>query len=138
MIPDTHRDLLEKPIHAVLTTLMADGQPQSSVIWISYDNGLIQLSSILGRQKDRNMRRDPRVTLLLLDPEDAYHWMEIRGEITAITEVGALEHIDRLTQRYTDHERFYGGYAAAERQQNETRVTYTVTPRKVIVYPKSS
>lgn len=138
MIPDTHRDLLEKPIHAVLTTLMADGQPQSSVIWISYDNGLIQLSSILGRQKDRNMRRDPRVTLLLLDPEDAYHWMEIRGEITAIKEAGALEHIDRLTRRYTDHERFYGGYAAAERQQRETRVTYTVTPRKVIVYPKSS
>ena len=137
MIPDSHKDLLEKPIHAVLTTLMPDGQPQSSVVWISYENGLIQMSSILGRQKDRNMRRDPRVTLLLLDPDDPYHWMEIRGEITAMTEEGAVDHIDRLTRRYTDHERFYGGFTSAERQGQETRVSYTITPVKVIVYPKA-
>jgi PPOX class probable F420-dependent enzyme len=138
MIPDTHKDLLEKPIHAVLTTLMPDGQPQSSVVWFNYADGAIHLNSTKGRQKDRNMRRDARVTLLLLDPENPYHWIEIRGQITAVTEDGALEHIDDLTQRYTGLAHFYGGYASAERRHTETRVRYTVTPRRVITYPKSA
>ncbi|MBZ0279035.1 MAG: PPOX class F420-dependent oxidoreductase [Anaerolineae bacterium] len=135
MIPETHLDLFEKTVYATLTTLMPDGQPQSSVIWVSYDDGEIHINSTKGRQKDRNMRRDPRVTLLLLDPADPYRWIEIRGQVENITEEGAVDHIDQLAKKYEGVDHFYGGYTAAERQHTETRVKYTIRPLRVIAYP---
>lgn len=134
-IPKSHQDLLDKPTYGVLTTVMPDGQPQSTVVWFDYDGTHINVNSALGRQKDRNMRANPKVTLFVMDQGNPYRWIEIRGEVDEITQEGALEHIDALARRYTRHDRYYGGAAPAARRNNETRVIYRIRPHKVTAYP---
>src|SRR5512136_34830 len=99
-IPDTHRDLLQEPIHAVLTTMMADGTPQSSIVWTDYDGEYVLVNTTLERQKGRNMRVNPKVTLLVIDPKDSSRWVEVRGIVKEITADGAEVHADKLTQLY--------------------------------------
>jgi PPOX class probable F420-dependent enzyme len=133
-IPDTHRDLLEKPVYAGLTTVMPDGQPQSTVVWLDYDGQYVRLNSARGRQKDRNIKRNPKVTILLIDPENPYRWLEVRGTVDEITEEGAVDHIEKLSWKYKG-QKYYGGFAKATREQ-ETRVMYRMRPTKVTAYPK--
>lgn len=132
-IPASHLELLTTPVYTVLTTLMKDGHPQSTVVWCDYDGEYIRINSNTSRQKDKNLRRDPRVTLLVLDPQNPYYWMEVRGEVAEITEEGAKEHIESLSWLY-EGKKFYGGYAAAEREHTETRVMYKIRPLKVYAY----
>ena len=95
-IPASHLDLLTRPIPAVLTTLMPDGQPQSSLMWCDCDGQCARINTTAERRKGRNMRRDPCVTLLIVDPDDTSRYIEIRGEVMLIAE-GAIEHLDGLT-----------------------------------------
>jgi len=120
-IPASHRDLLTHPVHGVLTTLMPDGRPQSFLMWCDTDGECARINTTAERQKGRNMRRDPRVTLLLIDPEDTTRFMEIRGEVE-LTEEGAVEHLDALTRRFTAHPHFYGYVYPREQQARETRL----------------
>jgi PPOX class probable F420-dependent enzyme len=129
-IPDSHRSLLDEPIIGVLTTLMPDGQPQSSLVWCDYDGTHVRICTTSERQKGENMRADPRVSLLVIDPDDPGRWIEIRGEVT-ITEEGAYDCLDRLTQLYTDKQHYYGEVAPAEQRQRETRIICLITPRRV-------
>ncbi len=99
-VPDTHRDLLERPLPAVLVTLMPDGRPQASVVWVEYDDGQMTLNSERARRKTRNLAADPRATLLIVDPDDQHRYLELRCDATSITEVGALEHRARLDRAY--------------------------------------
>ncbi len=135
-IPPSHADLLQRPVYVVLTTLMPDGQPQSSVVWCDYDGQYVRVNSARGRQKDKNMRADPRVTVLALDPQDPFRWLEVRGVVAAITAEGAVEHIHALSRKYTGQP-YYGGFAPAERQQQETRVLYAIQPVRVVAFPSS-
>src|SRR5512139_3068037 len=100
-IPDSHRDLLDGAVHGVLSTMMPDGQPQSSIVWADYDGQYVLINTTLERQKGRNMQRDPRVTLLIIDPKNGSRWIEIRGRVVEITGENAIPHADRLTQAYT-------------------------------------
>ncbi len=100
-IPDSHRDLFIQPVHGVLSTLMPDGQPQSSIVWVDYDGEYVLINTTLERQKGRNLCADPRVTLLVIDPQNASRWIEVRGRVAQVTQVGAEAHADKLTQRYT-------------------------------------
>jgi len=120
-IPASHRDLLTHPVHGVLTTLMPDGRPQSCLMWCDTDGECARINTTAERQKGRNMRRDPRVTLLLIDPEDTTRFMEVRGEVE-LTEEGAVEHLDALTRRFTAHPHFYGYVYPREQQARETRL----------------
>lgn len=120
-IPASHSDLLTRPVHAVLTTLMPDGQPQSCLMWCDSDGECARINTTLERQKGHNLRRDPRATLLLIDPDDTSRFMELRGEMELIAE-GAIEHLDALTRKYTDHPRFYGYVYPEEQRDRETRV----------------
>jgi len=120
-IPASHRDLLTHPVHGVLTTLMPDGRPQSCLMWCDTDGECARINTTAERQKGRNMRRDPRVTLLLIDPEDTTRFMEVRGEVE-LTEEGAVEHLDALTRRFTAHPQFYGYVYPREQQARETRL----------------
>lgn len=120
-IPDSHIDLLTRPIHAVLTTLMPDGRPQSSLMWCDYDGECTRINTTAQRRKGRNMRADPRVTLLLIDPDDTSRYLEIRGDVELSAE-GAIEHLDALTRRYTVHPRFYGYVYPLAKQAHETRL----------------
>jgi PPOX class probable F420-dependent enzyme len=119
-IPESAMDLLEKKAFAALATLMADGSPQVTPVWVMYEAPYVIINSARGRVKDQNMRRDARVALSIQDPEDPYRYLGIQGRVVEITEEGADEVIDQLAYKYLGKERFPGHSA------DETRVTYKI------------
>jgi len=121
---------MAQPIHGVLTTLLPDGQPQSSLVWFDYDGDSLRVNTTRQRQKGRNMQTNPKVSLLIIDPDNTGRWIEVRGQVT-ITEEGAWEHLDELTRQYTRHEHYYGGIYPVERQAQETRIICHVKPGKL-------
>jgi len=131
VIPDSHRDLLAAPNHGVLTTLMPDGQPQSSLVWLDYDGAVVRVNTTRERQKGKNLLANSRATLLVLDRDDAGRFIEIRGEVE-IVEEGALEHLNEITAQYTTR-LYYGGIFPLEKQHRETRIICKLHPRKVNV-----
>jgi PPOX class probable F420-dependent enzyme len=110
---------------------MPGGQPQSSLVWVDYDGTDLLICTARGRRKCRNMEADPRVTLLVVDPDNTSRWIEVRGRVAEITTEGAIAHADRLARRYTGKEHFYGGVYAADWQPYETRVLVKIAPVKV-------
>ena len=127
-IPEKYQDLLEKPAFGHLGTIMADGQPQVTVVWLDYHDGQIWLNSAKGRKKDENMRERPRVSLCVTDPENPYRYMEIRGEVVEIAEEGADNHIDGLSLKYM------GQASYPFRRSDEVRVIYKIDPVHVNAY----
>lgn len=130
-IPESHRDLLVRPIFGVLSTMLRDGQPQSSLIWVDYDGTDLLVNTTLERQKSKNMLANPKVTLLVVDPADSSRFIEVRGRVASMTTEGAADHADKLTQRYTGKQRFYGDIYPPERLLQETRVIVRICPVKV-------
>lgn len=130
-IPDSHYDLLTEPVHAVLTTMVPDGTPQSSIVWADIDKEYVLVNTTLERQKGQNMLSNPKVSMLIIDPIDSSRWIEIRGMAVEFVEDGAEIHADKLTQLYTGKQRFYGDIYPVEQKQNETRVIYIIEPNKV-------
>ena len=129
VIPDTHKDLVEKPYYAIVTTVMPDGQPQSTVVWADYDGNNIRFNTARGRQKDKNLLDNPKVTLVIVDPTNGFHWLEIRG-IAEVTEVGGREHIESLSHKYTG-QKYYGGFNTYSTPESETRLLVTINATKV-------
>jgi PPOX class probable F420-dependent enzyme len=121
-IPEKFRDLFRKRAFAHLATLMPDGQPQVSPVWIDFDGRYVVFNTARDRQKDRNLRRDPRVSLSILDPENPYRYLEVRGRVAEITEEGADAHIDRLAKKYLDLDKY------PYRQAGEVRVMFKIAP----------
>jgi PPOX class probable F420-dependent enzyme len=129
-IPDTHLDLLTLPIHGVLTTLMPDGQPQSSLVWCDYDGECARVNTTLQRQKGKNLAANPKVSLLIVDPENTARYLEIRGD-AELVEAGAVEHLDQITRQYTRHPQFYGYVYPPEQAARETRVICRIHASKI-------
>jgi PPOX class probable F420-dependent enzyme len=125
-IPDSHKDLLEGPVVVALVTVMPDGQPQATPVWCNTDGTHVLINTARGRQKDRNLQANPRVTVLAIDPQNPYRWIEIRGIVTRISEEGALDHINTLSKLYTGSSDFYAQNPQA--RGRETRVIYEITP----------
>lgn len=121
-IPENFQDLFQKKAFAQLATLMPDGTPQVSPVWCDFDGQYVLINSAKGRAKDRNMRRDPRVALDLVDPDNPYRHLSIRGRVVEITENGADEHIDKLARKYLGVDRYPG------RAPGEVRVLYKIEP----------
>lgn len=130
-LPVSHRDLFSRPVHGVLTTLMPDGGPQSSIVWVDYDGENVLINTTLERRKGRNICADPRVSLLVVDPADGSRWIEVRGVVAEIVYEGAEAHADVLTARYTNKEHFYGDIYPVERREQETRVVLRIAPRQI-------
>ncbi len=128
IIPDSHKDLLEKPIYATVTTVMPDGQPQSTVVWFDYDGEFVRFNSARGRQKDKNLAANPRVTFMIM--EAPFRWIEVRGMVEVITEEGAVDHIESLSRKYTG-QGYYGAFNSRTTPEQETRVMYKIRPTKV-------
>jgi PPOX class probable F420-dependent enzyme len=128
-IPKSHIDLLEGPIFVALVTVMPNGKPQVTPVWANTDGTHVLINSAKGRQKDKNMRANPNVAILAIDPKNGYRWMEIRGKVTAISEERGLEHINTLSKLYRGNEDYYAAYP--ERRGTEQRVMYTVTPEHI-------
>ena len=129
-IPASHVDLLTRPIPAVLTTLMPDDQPQSSLMWCDFDGQCARINTTAERRKGRNMRADPRVTLLIVDPDDTSRYIEIRGDVQ-LTEGGAIEHLAALPRQYTAQPHFYGYVYPYEQRAREMRLTGRIVATKI-------
>jgi PPOX class probable F420-dependent enzyme len=128
-IPESHQDLLTGPVFVSLVTMMPDGQPQATPVWCTYDGETILVNSAPGRQKDKNIRANPRVTVLAINPENPYSYLEVRGKVTEIIEDDEPM-IDRLAKLYTGKDIYYGEVAPED--SREPRVTYRITPQRVI------
>ena len=121
-IPEKYRDLFNKRAFANLGTIMPDGRPQVTPVWVDYDGTHVIFNSAKGRQKDRNVRRDPRVALAIVDPDNPYRYLEIRGRVAEITEEGAAHHIDKMAKKYLGVDKYPYG------QAGEVRVLYKILP----------
>ncbi|PJF26464.1 MAG: PPOX class F420-dependent oxidoreductase [Phototrophicales bacterium] len=129
MIPESHRDLLERPVIVSLATVLPDGQPQVTPVWIDYDGEYLRVNSAAGRQKDKNMRRNSKVTIMALDPDNGYRWLEVRGEVVKIDESAGLEHINSLSAKYRNQPDYYA--SMPQMRGKEQRVMYKIRPVKV-------
>ena len=127
IIPDNFRSLLGDDVKAFadLATILPDGSPQVTPVWFDTDGETIRVNTAKGRWKDRNMRRDARVALAIMDPANPYKHLQIRGRVERITEDGADAHIDRLAKKYL------GADTYPFRQPGEVRVIYVVRPERV-------
>jgi PPOX class probable F420-dependent enzyme len=121
-IPENFKDLFDKRAFGNLGTVMPDGSPQVTPVWVDYDGSHVIFNSARGRQKDRNVRRDPRVSITVVDPDNPYRYLEIRGHVVEVTEQGADAHIDRLAKKYLGVDTY------PYRKDSEVRVIYKVHP----------
>jgi PPOX class probable F420-dependent enzyme len=132
-IPASHADLAECPPVAALTTLMPDGSPQTSVVWCDFDGECLRVSTMRGFAKERNMRRDPRVTVVCYDPADGLRYLEVRGTVVELSETGALAHLDALTSKYLGRKvRYFGDCVPAALAATESPVLCRIRPTHVV------
>jgi len=129
-LPESHLDLLTRPICGVFTTVGPDGQPQSSLVWVDLADGCAVVNTTLERQKGRNLLANPKVSLLMVDPDNTARFIQIRGDAELVM-VGALDHLDALARKYTRHPRFYGCIYPAEQRERETRVICRIHTRRI-------
>jgi len=120
-----YRDLFDKKAFAHLATVGADGVPQSTPVWCDFDGTHIRINTARGRVKDRNLQRNPRVAVSVLDPDNPYRYVQVRGRVTEMTEQGADAHIDGLAKKYLGQDRY------PYRQPGEVRVTVKILPEKI-------
>ena len=119
-IPDSHLDLFRKKAFANLATLMPNGSPQVTPVWVDYDGRHVLINTAEGRQKDKNLQRDGRVALSIMDPENPYRYLEVRGHVAQRTVEGADQHIDTMARKYLGQDKY------PYRQAGEVRVLYKV------------
>jgi len=129
-IPASHLDLLTRPICGVLTTMGGDGQPQSSLVWVDVDGACARVNTTLERQKGRNLLANPKVSLLVVDPDNTARFIQVRGDAELVTD-GALDHLDALTRSYTRHPAYYGYVYPVAQRSRETRVICRVHARRI-------
>jgi PPOX class probable F420-dependent enzyme len=124
VIPDKYLDLFQKRAFANLATLMPDGTPQVTPVWIDFDGTHVLVNSARGRQKDKNMQRNAAVAMSILDPDNPYRYLEVRGRVAEITEHGADDHIDKMAKKYMGKDKY------PYRRQGEQRVIYKIAPTR--------
>jgi PPOX class probable F420-dependent enzyme len=121
-IPEKYQDLFNKKAFASLATVMPDGRPQVTPVWCDFDGKHVIVNSAKGRRKDLNMRSNPQVSLAIIDPDNPYRYLEVRGQVVEITENGADAHIDRMAKKYLGVDKY--PYS----KPGEVRVLYKIAP----------
>jgi PPOX class probable F420-dependent enzyme len=124
-LPENWKTILKQPVLVHFTTVMADGSPQTSPVWVDVDGDDILINSAVGRVKDKNVRRDPRVAVSAVDPDNAYRALMVRGRVVDITTEGAEAQIDALAKKYIGQDTY------PWRRPGEVRVTYRIRPEKI-------
>lgn len=127
-IPTEFQDLFEKPVFAYFATMTPEGLPHVTPVWVDYDaeQDRVLVNTERDRRKERNVQADPKVGMGMTDPDDRYRALSILGEVDEITEEGAREHIDELSQRYTGQE--------YQPEIGTARVLLKIRPDEVIVH----
>jgi PPOX class probable F420-dependent enzyme len=124
-IPESHIDILNKKSFAHLATLMPDGSPQVTPVWVDYDGEHIIINSARGRVKTRNMKVGSPVAVEIMDADNPYRYLQVRGKVAEVTEAGADQVIDKLAKKYMDVDSY------PYRSENEVRVTYKISVDKL-------
>ena len=125
-VPEAFKDLLTtKRAFANLATVNADSSPQVTPVWFDWDGKNVRINTAKGRVKDKNLRRTPAVALSIMDPDDPYRYVQIRGRVASVTEAGADAHIDALAKKYLGKDHYPG------RKAEEVRVTFTIALDRV-------
>jgi len=132
-IPESHRELLEGPVNVVLTTVMPDGQPQTTPVWCNLDGDEVLINTMKQFRKYKNMRLNPHVTLLAYRLKQPLRSVEVRGRVVEMTEEGALEHLNALNVLYGSGEEFFGDSIDAELRHKFTPVKIRIRPVRVRV-----
>jgi PPOX class probable F420-dependent enzyme len=116
--------LRDNPFVGVVTDLRADGSPHSTIVWVDVDDDGVSFNTARGRCKPRNIARDARVSLTVVDPENSYRWVSIDGSGTLVDD-GADEQIDRLAKKYLGEDRY------PWRKPDERRVSVRIAPSRI-------
>jgi PPOX class probable F420-dependent enzyme len=134
-IPESHLELIDGPFIVALTTIMPDGQPQITPVWCNRKGDYIFINVMKGFRKEKNMRANPNVALFVYDPKNPLHNIEIRGCVVDMTEEGAVEHDDELTELYLRKPgaKFFGDSVPAELKSRYTPVRVKIEPVHVRV-----
>ena len=123
---DNYLDLLQqKKAFAGLATIMPDGTPQVTPVWFDYHGGRVRVNTAKGRVKARNLKPGAAVALAVMDPDNPYRYVQIRGRVTNATETGADAHIDSLAKKYLGKDQY------PFRQPGEVRIMYEIEPLSV-------
>lgn len=123
-LSEKQQEFLENPYVGVITTLREDGSPHSTVVWVDIEDGVPSFNTAYGRAKPTNLEKDPRASLLVVDPKDAYKWVAVDGKVELTTD-GADPQIDKLAKKYLGKDEY------PFRQDGEKRVKVVITPQHV-------
>ena len=123
-LTEQQRRFLEQPFVGEVTTLRPDGSPHTTVVWVDTDTDVVMFNTAVGRAKERYLRKDPRVSLIVVDPDDPYRWVSVSGQAEFTTE-GADEQIDKLAKEYLGQDEY------PWRKPTEQRVTVRIRPERV-------
>jgi len=118
------REFLQQPFVGIATTLREDGSPHNTVVWVDEDNGELSFNTAVGRAKERHLRRNPKVALTVVDPQDAYKWVSVSGDAELTTD-GADPQIDKLAKKYLGKDEY------PFRNPEEQRIKVQITPEKI-------
>jgi PPOX class probable F420-dependent enzyme len=134
-IPQSHLELIDGPYIAALSTLMPDGQPQTTPVWCNRKNDYIFINVMKGFRKEKNMRLNSRVSLLVYDPKNPLRNVEIRGCVVEMTEEGAVEHNDELARLYLrkPDAKFFGDAIPSDLQTRYTPIRVKIMPTHIRV-----
>lgn len=124
-IPEKFRDLLDRPLLVTLVTVMPDGQPQATPVWADIVDGKVRINTVVGRAKYKNMKERPKTTVLVMDPDDGFRWMEIRGTMTSESLEDGDAGIDKLSRDYT-------GADYVDHRPENTRVNMYIEPTRIV------
>jgi len=127
-IPATHRELFDRPIVVSLATVLESGRLQVQPVWCSYDGRHILVNTEKKRAKYDNLHARRPVTVLAVNPDNVYHWIEVRGEVVEETEKGADAHIDQLAKLYLGVDKY------PKHQPGDVRVLFRIAPRRVVTF----
>lgn len=133
IIKENFHDLFDKRAFANLATLMPDGSPQLTPVWIDFDGENLLVNTAIGQVKDKNMRSRKQVAISILDPENPYRYLSVFGRVIEIIDGDkANAHIDKLAKKYLGQDRY------PNRAPSEVRVLYKIKPEKVVLFPPES
>lgn len=134
-IPESHQDLIDGPFLVALSTVMPDGQPQTTPVWCNRCGDCILINVMKGFRKEQNMRLNPKVSLLAYDPKHPLRHIEIRGCVVEMTEDDAVTHDDELARLYLGkpNAKFFGDAVPAELKSKYTPVRVKIRPTHIRV-----
>ncbi|MGI8551007.1 MAG: PPOX class F420-dependent oxidoreductase [Dehalococcoidia bacterium] len=131
-LSEAAKKMLAQPFLCNLATVMPDGSPQITPVWVDYDGRNILINTAEGRRKSKNMHSDPRVALDVVDPQNPYSVLSLSGRVVAMEHQGADEHIDKLAKKYLGVDKY------PMRREGEQRVILRIEPDKIRMQPSES